>query len=351
MKLVIIGDALVSSATLRDAAKDIDFPGRDESELDVVSYEWYSDLEKEKFQEKILLIEKNGPEAVEIPAGVTEALKDADYLLVHIAPVSKSMLETAAKLKLIGTCRGGLEHIALNSVKEKNIMLIHVIRNAEPVADFTLSLMYAETRNIARAHHEIKNGKWRKSFSNDEHKTVLANHTVGLIGLGYIGKLVAKRLNALGVRVIAHDPFIDKSLVIKEGLRVELLDMDSVISQSDILSLHMRLTPETENMINKDVFNKMKAGSYIINTARAGVVHKADLIDALKNRRIAGAALDVSWDEPINTDDPLLQLDNITLTPHIAGDTIDAIPKAPYLLKTVLNDYFKTGHSDMLIIQ
>lgn len=195
----------------------------------------------------------------------------------------------------------------------------------------------------------LTTGQWCKSFSNDAFKTVLANHTVGLIGLGHIGKLVAKRLNALGIKVIAHDPFIEPLMLNKEGIQVELLPLEKVISQADILSLHMRLTPETEGMINKDIFNKMKPSSYIINTARAGVVCKEDLIDALQNKRIAGAALDVSWCEPIEANDPLLELDNITLTPHIAGDTIDAIPKAPYLLKTVLNEYFKTGHSDMLI--
>ena len=164
MKLIIVGDALVSSAALIDAASQIDFPGKNNSALEIKTFEWFSDLEKEQFQEKILLIEKNGPECVDIPDGIIEAMLDADFLLVHIAPVSKKMLESSTRLKLIGTCRGGLEHIALDSVKEKNITLVHVIRNAEPVADFTVSLMYAETRNIARAHHEIKNGKWRKSF-------------------------------------------------------------------------------------------------------------------------------------------------------------------------------------------
>lgn len=348
MKIVVIGDALVSSATLVDAAKQIQFPRSDE-QIEFKIFEWFSDLKKEQFQEKILEIEKNGPECVPIPDGVNEAMVDADYLLVHIAPVSKSMIESANKLKLIGTCRGGLEHIALDSVRAKKITLIHVIRNAEPVADFTIGLMYAETRNIARAHYEIKHGQWRKSFSNDPYKTILTNHTVGLVGLGYIGKLVAKRLNALGVKVIAFDPFVDKSKIAKEGINVEFLEFDQVIKQADILSLHMRLSPETENMINKDVINKMKPNSYIINTARAGVLNKADLIEALQNKTIAGAALDVSWVEPIEHGDPLLDLDNITLTTHIAGDTIDAIPKAPYLLKNVLNDYFQVGFSDMLI--
>lgn len=350
MKIVVIGDALVSSATLIDAAKDIHFPDMGSESIEFQVFEWFSHLSKEQFQEKILDIEKNGPEAMTIADGICEAMQDADYLFVHIAPVSKAMLESANKLKLIGTCRGGLEHIALEQVKKNSIPLIHVIRNAEPVADFTIGLMYAETRNIARAHHEIKSGCWRKSFSNDPYKTVLSNHTVGLMGLGYIGKLVAKRLLALGVHVIAYDPFIDKSKLKQAGIDIPLFDLDEFISQVDILSLHMRLSSETANMINDDIITKMKPNSYIINTARAGVVCKEALIHALKNKKIAGAALDVSWIEPIAAGDPLLELDNITLTTHIAGDTIDAIPNAPYLLKTVLNDYFKTGVSDMLIV-
>lgn len=348
MKIVVVGDALVSSETLIDAAKQIEFPGSDK-DIEFKVFEWFSDLKKEQFQEKILEIEKNGPECVPIPDGICEALIDADYLFVHISPVSKAMIESAKQLKLIGTCRGGLEHIALDSVRAKKITLIHVIRNAEPVADFTIGLMYAETRNIARAHYEIKHGHWRKGFANDPYKTILTNHTVGLVGLGYIGKLVAKRLNALGVKVISYDPFVDKAKIAQEGINVEFLEFEQLISQADILSLHMRLSPETENMINKDVISKMKPNSYIINTARAGVLNKTDLIEALQNKTIAGAALDVSWVEPIEAGDPLLELDNITLTTHIAGDTIDAIPRAPYLLKNVLNDYFRVGFSDMLI--
>lgn len=345
MKVVVVGDALVISKTLTDAVQQMNLGDN----IEIEQFEWNSNLEKHQFQEKILLIEQEGSEAVEIPDGIIEALTDADYLFVHLAPVSKSMLESARKLKLIGTCRGGLEHIHLEALRIRNIPLFHVIRNAEPVADFTVGLMYAETRNIARAHQAIMNGKWQKSFPNDYFKTTLISLTVGLIGLGHIGKRVAKRLTALGVKVIAYDPFIKAEQIMQYGLEVEMKDLHEVFRTANIISLHMRVTPETTNMVNKSLISLMRPDSYLINTARASLLCKDDLIEALQNKQIAGAALDVSWIEPIPDGDPLLNLDNITLTSHIAGDTIDAIPRAPYLLKDVINDFLKKGHSDMQI--
>lgn len=344
-KVVVVGDRLVSSETLKEAALELTLS----EPIEVVEFQWYSDLTKDQFQEKILLIEKGGPEAVEIPAGILAAMVDADYLLVHIAPISKAMIEAATQLKLIGTCRGGIEHVAKEAVKEKGIPLIHVIRNAEPVADFTLGLMFAETRNIARSHQAVMAGEWRKSFPNDPYKTTLANLKVGLIGLGYIGKLVVQRLNGLGVEVLVYDPFVNQEAIVAEGLKVRFKAIEEVFSEADIISLHARVTPETTNMVNQTLISLMKPSAYLINTARAAILDKEALVEALREKRIAGAALDVIWSEPIQQDDPLLELDNLTITSHIAGDTIDAIPRSPYLLRNVLNAYFETGKSDMLI--
>ncbi len=157
-KIIVVGDALVSSETLEDAAYQLDL----DEPVEVKRFEWYSNLQKEQFQEKILQIETGGSEAVDIPEGILEEIPTADYLLVHIAPISEEMIQAAEKLKFIGTCRGGLEHIHLEACDRKQIPVIHVIRNAEPVADFTLGLMLAETRNIARSHHYIKQGKWSR---------------------------------------------------------------------------------------------------------------------------------------------------------------------------------------------
>ena len=345
MKVVVIGDALVAAETLADAVRQMNLG----ADIEIQTFRWYSELSKEQFQEKVLLIERNGPEVFEIPTEILTAMPEAEYLFVHLAPVSKAMIEVAEKLKMIGTCRGGLEHIHVETMKVRGIPLIHVIRNAEPVADFTLGLMLAETRNIARAHRAIMEGKWDKDFANNPYKTILSNQIVGLIGLGYIGKLVAKRLNALKVKVMAYDPYVDEEKIKQQGLEVELKSLQEIFKAAHIISLHMRVTPETTRMINKDLLSLMRPDSYLINTARADILCKEDLLEFLQNKRIAGAALDVHWLEPIAKDDPFLNLDNVTLTTHIAADTVDAIPRAPYLLKNIVNDFLEKGYSDMQI--
>lgn len=347
MKVVVIGDPLVSSSTLVAAVREMNVG---EGPHDIQRFEWYSDLTKDQFQEHILDIERNGPEAVAIPEGILEALGDADYLFCHYAPISKAMLQAGQGLKLIGTCRGGVENVHLPTVKEKGLPFLHVIRNAEPVADFTVGLMYAETRNIARAHSSIQQGRWEKQFANDAYKTTLSNLTVGIVGVGYIGQQVIERLNGLKVKVLAYDPFADAKKLEAAGLTLTMVDqLEELFETADVISLHMRVTPQTKNMIDRTYISRMKPSSYLINTARADLLHKEDLVAALQARQIAGAALDVNWVEPIPQGDPLLQLDNVTLTTHIAGDTVDAIPNSPFLLKRVVNDYIEKGYSDMLI--
>ncbi|MCF3944836.1 2-hydroxyacid dehydrogenase [Oceanobacillus alkalisoli] len=344
-KVIVVGDALVSSSTLEKAAHQLSI----EKPIEVTKYEWNSNVSKHEFRRYIKLIETNGPENVDIPQGILEDLQTADYLLVHYAPVSKEMIENAAQLKLVGTCRGGMEHVNIQACKEKEIPVIHVIRNAEPVADFTIGLMYAETRNIARAHHNIMKGKWVNEFANDSYKTTLSNMKVGILGLGNISKLVVKRLNAMDVEVLAYSKHANAAQLKSDGLKVSMVDFETLFSESDIVSLHARVTPKNMNLVNKNVINLMKPSSYLINTARPELINRKDLIDALQNHRIAGAALDVFWEEPIDSNDELLKLENVTLTSHIGGDTVDAIPNSPYLLRDAINDYLKNGVSDMLV--
>lgn len=347
MKVLVIGDSLVKSETLEKAAYELQF----DEPIEVVRLEHLSDKTKEEFQEYILEIETNGPNNIELPENVLEEIKDADILLVHIAPISEKMLSVAKKLKFIGTCRGGLEHIDMEKANEKEIPVMHVIRNAEPVADFTVGLILAETRNIARSHEAIRQGKWLKTFPNDKYKTVLSNLKIGLVGLGHIGKLVAKRLIALNVDIVVHDPYIqgEEATVDEKGHVVKLVSLEDLFEKSDVISLHARLTEENKNMVNNELISKMKPSSYMINTGRAGLIEKKALVNALRNNQIAGAALDVIWEEPINEDDELLELDNLTITSHIAGDTIDAIPLSPYLLRDEINKYLTEGNTDMIV--
>lgn len=149
--------------------------------------------------------------------------------------------------------------------------------------------------------------------------------------------------------MIAYDPFIDQEAVRSSGIDLTFVSLEALFKHSDIVSLHMRVTPETENLIDRKLLALMQPSAYLINTARPDILVKADFIEVLKKRKIAGAAIDVVWEEPIAADDPLLGLDNLVITSHIAGDTVDAIPKSPLLLAKTVKDYLQTGVSEFIV--
>lgn len=345
MKIVVVGDTLVSSDYMEEQAKLL-LPDR---QKEIIKYDWEM-TSKEKFQQVMLNIEKNGPYAEAIPEDIEKTIiEDADIFIGHFCPLSGEILKKCRKLKLIGTCRGGVEHIDIDTATKMNIPVIHVIRNAEPVAEFAIGLMIAESRNIARSYLGIKKGSWRKKFPNSKYTSCLKDKKVGILGLGYIGKLVAKKLINLGVEVTGCDPYVSQDMLDSQGIKVKLVSLDELFSQSDIVSLHIRLTEETKNFVDINLLSKMKPGSYLINTARAGILDHDAIVKVLQENRIAGAAMDVFWDEPIKKEDPLLQLDNLTMTSHIAGDTVDAISKSPRLLINVMNEFLSEGKIDMLV--
>lgn len=345
-KIVVVGDPFVPAASLVKAAQQLELSGT----VEITAFDWCPNQSREEFRQTIKVIEHEGPNGFELPEGLIAALKDAEILLVHIAPVSKEMLKAATRLELIGTCRGGLEHIDLVEwEKHANIQLLHVIRNAEPVADFTIGMMYSVVRNIASSYKEVKSGNWPQHFPNDPYKTSFSNMTVGLIGLGHIGKLVVKKLNGLGISVIAYDAFADEKMLQDAGYQLKLTDIETVFRQADVVSLHLRVVPETIKLIDQKLLRLMKTSAYLINTARPDILNKADFCEALAEKRIAGAGIDVVWEEPIQKADPLLDLDNLIITSHIAGDTIDAIERSPELLVQEMNRYLKSGKSELLI--
>lgn len=344
MKIVVVGDPVVRTEILEKAAHKLET----EEEIEVKGLYWYAEDRKE-FQRKALNIEKHGPKAEAIPEALYTEIVDADILLVHFCPIPADLIEKGKHLKLIGTCRGGMEHVDVEAATKRNIPVIHCIRNAEATSDFAIGLMFSETRNIARAFAAMKQGIWRKEYCNSSYTTTFHEMTLGIIGLGHIGKLVAKKAIGLGMKVIAYDPYVTQEALQDYHLDVVLLNREEIFKKADIITLHLRTTPETKNAINKDLIGLMKSTAYIINTSRADILVKEDLLEALQNKAIGGAALDVYWDEPLDKNDPLLKLDNITLTPHNAGNVVDALPKSPNLLVTTINAYWKNGTSDMVV--
>jgi len=332
--VVVIGDPFVSAENLAAAANGLIL----DSPINVQLFEWQAGKTRSEFREVIKVLEHDGPNGFEWPSEILTAVSSAEYLLVHLAPVSQKLLRHGKQLKMIGTCRGGLEHIDLEAVKQsKELSVINVIRNAEPVADFTIGLMYTTVRNIAASAIQVKNGKWPQNFSNDAYKTSFSNLKVGLVGLGHIGKIVAKRLTALGLEVSAYDAFADQASLDQEGYHIKLKSLKEIFSESDVVSLHLRVVPETINLIDQSLLKRMKPSAYLINTARPDILNRTDFIECLTKKRIAGAGIDVLWEEPADPNDPLLKLDNVVITSHIAGDTIDAIERSPQLLQTEMN--------------
>lgn len=326
MKLLAIGDKFISKQVMAEGLE-----GLGEYGIQVSAREWEHE-NLEMLQKDNLLVEQNGPEAVELPEKLTEGIEQYDILVVQFTPVSKKLIEKAKNLKLICVLRGGTENIDYEYAASKGISVLNTPgRNARAVAEFTMGMILSEIRNIARSHAALKNGQWRKDFPNSGSVPELYNKTVGLVGFGYIGHLVAGYLRAFGCNVMAYDPFVKGSI---EG--VKLVELDYLLKNADIVSVHARLTEDTYHMIGEKEVNMMKPTAVLINTARSGLVDQKSVEKALKERRIMGAALDVFDVEPIPESDMILQLDNATITSHMAGSTRDAFTNSPKLMKDII---------------
>ncbi|MDR1506037.1 MAG: 2-hydroxyacid dehydrogenase [Treponema sp.] len=283
--------------------------------------------------------EEHGPSGVPCPAKIAELMKDAEVLAVHICPVNKEMIASAQDLKIILSARGGLENIDVQEATKRKIPVIHTPNhNAEAVAEYTVGLILAETRNIARSHYALKHGKWQEFYPNSSFIPELNELKIGIVGYGANGQLVTRKLKAFNCEILVSDPFVPDEVIRKDGFVP--LKLEELLKQADVISLHVRLTPKTANMIGEKEFMLMKPTAYLINCARAGLVDNNAMIQALKEKAIHGAAVDVYRSEPLPDDDPLLSLDNITLTNHRAGDTRNSYWNAPNLMRRELMKYF-----------
>ena len=324
LKAFLSGDAMIAGKHFQSAWQEhLSQYG------DTVTFDWESDWQK--LQYRRLEVEKHGPEIENPTKEMIDYGREIDVLMGLFVPVSSKVMDAMPNLRIIGLSRAGLENVNLNEATKRGILVFNVQgRNAHAVSDYAVGMMLAECRNIARAHHAIKNGVWQKSFVNSESIPELTGRTVGLIGFGHIGRLVAKKLTGFCVRILVYDPYTDAAVIEQAGcIKAEL---DEVMRKSDFVSIHARLTEQNRNMIGKKEIGKMKPTAYLINTGRAGLVDQEALVEALQNKTIMGAALDVFTTEPIEKDSPFLHLDNVTLTTHIAGTTTDALMNSPGLL-------------------
>jgi D-3-phosphoglycerate dehydrogenase len=251
-----------------------------------------------------------------------------DILIVHLAPVTRQVLERALRLRLIVCCRSGPKNIDLAVATERGIPVLFTPgRHAVAVAEYTVGLLLSHTRYIARGHAHLVQGIWKVGAYRDDYVgPQLCGRTVGIVGLGNIGQHVAALLSGFQTRTCAFDPYAADEIFADLG--VKRLPLDRLLRQADFVLLTARLTRESAGMIGDRELGLMKSTAYLVNTARGGLVDYQALRRALEEHRIAGAALDVFDVEPPTRDEMLLRLPNVTVTPHIAGASVDVLQNA-----------------------
>lgn len=320
-----------------------------------IRFDEYESTQKGREDEmKIVLAEKVSPATLavfqaepgwdvkthdQLPDGLAAALAEADALVVRSAvQVDDALMEKAPKLRVIGRAGVGVDNIDAEAATRRGIVVMNTPgANAVAVAELTIGLMIALARKVPAANASMHAGKWeKKNLQGAE----LRGKTLGILGLGRIGLEVAKRARGFGMDLIGSDPFVSAAVARENGIK--LVTPDELIAGSDYLTLHVGLTPQTTGIINAKTLAKMKKGVRIVNCARGELVEDEALVAALKSGQVAGAALDVFAVEPPK-ESPYFGLDNVLLSPHIAGSTGEAQEAVGIQIARQVRDYLKLG--------
>ena len=324
-------------------------------EKEGIRFDEYEAGQKDKGERmKIVLAEKVSPTTLavfaaepgwevlthdQLPDGLQAALADADALVVRSAvQVDDALMEHAPKLRVVGRAGVGVDNIDAAAATRRGIVVMNTPgANAVAVAELTIGLMLALARKLPAANSTMHAGKWeKKSLQGAE----LRGKTLGILGLGRIGLEVARRAKGFGLEIIGSDPFVSAAVARENGIR--LVTLDELIAGSDYITLHVGLTPQTAGVINAKGLAAMKKGVRIINCARGELIEDAALVEALKSGQVAGAALDVFVSEPAKNT-PYADLDNVILTPHIAGSTAEAQEAVGIQIAMQVREYLKLG--------
>ena len=255
------------------------------------------------------------------PDALKEIIKDYDALVVRSATkVTKDVIDAAKKLKVVGRAGVGLDNVDLEAATQKGIIVMNTpAGNTISTAEHTFSMILALSRNIPQANSSAKKGEWKRSkFMGVE----LYGKTLGIVGFGRIGSEVAKRALSFGMKILAYDPFL--SAEVAESIGVEIAELKKVLQEAYYITVHTPLTDETRHMISDKEFALMKKGVRMINCARGGIIDEVALVKALKEQKVAGAAMDVFESEPLSAENEFLKLDNVIITPHLGASTEEA---------------------------
>ncbi|HUW80184.1 MAG TPA: phosphoglycerate dehydrogenase, partial [Acidocella sp.] len=303
---------------------------------------------------KVLISDKLSPAAIAIfkergvevdvktgltPAELRAVIGEYDGLAIRSATkVTKEVLEAAKNLKVVGRAGIGVDNVDVKSATSRGVVVMNTpFGNAITTAEHAIALMFALARQLPEASASTKAGKWEKNrFMGVE----LTAKTLGLIGCGNIGSIVADRAMGLKMKVLAYDPYLTEARAVQLG--VEKVDLDQVLAKSDFITLHTPLTEATRNILSREALAKTKQGVRIVNCARGGLLDEAALFDALKSGHVAGAALDVFEVEPA-TESPLFSLENVICTPHLGAATNEAQENVALQVAEQISDFLLTG--------
>jgi D-3-phosphoglycerate dehydrogenase len=256
------------------------------------------------------------------PDGILAVARDADAVLVTYAKITGEMIGEMKNCKSIGRFGIGVDNIDIATATEAGIVVTYVPDYCfDEVSDHAMALLLDLARKVSFSNSLVQSGRWEMPAVAPLYR--LRGRTLGLVGLGNIPQMVVPKAQAFGLKVVAYDPYVAKETA--AGLGVELMELDALLAASDYVSVHAPLTPETKHLIGADAFRKMKPTALLVNTARGPLVDTDALAVALDNGEIGGAALDVVPVEPLPADSPLLNRDNLVLTPHTAFYSVDAL--------------------------
>ena len=322
-RVVVIGDLAQPAALTADILRD-----RIGAQVEVEAFEW-AFADAALFAEAAARVER-GADA-DVPTEWSSALREADMVVTHFFPIRGHLLDVAARLRTIGTLRHGVENIDTSAARERSIEIVNNPgREAEAVSDFTVCLMIDLIRGTTRASDLVRAGEWPGAGTAAPHSRSLKDATIGLVGFGYVGRLVHRKLRGFGSKVLVYDPHVPPETIASEGAGAS--EFHSLLGESDVVSLHVRLEAGTRGLIGAGELALMRNSAYLVNTARADLVDEGALVSALEERRIGGAALDVFWEEPLPRDSRLRGVPNLMMTPHLAGATADAQRNSVVLL-------------------
>jgi len=282
------------------------------------SFASFSDKSLKMLAERNYKIERNNTGRPYEKEEMLKLIKDIDGIIIGIDELSAVIIGKANKLKVISKYGTGLDNIDIDVATNKKIIVTNTpTANVDAVADFAFGLILSLARRIPEADKKTKSGKWGKIIGKS-----VWEKTIGIIGLGKIGKQVAKRAKGFDMNILAFDIVKDKKSAKKYGIKY--VKLEKLLRKSDYITIHIPLNYATRNMISYEELEKIKESAFLINTSRGGIVDEKALYDALKNNKLRGAALDVYKNEPLR-ESPLTELDNVIMTPHISAYTEEAI--------------------------